>query len=312
VLRIGAHCRNRAADRALPDRIDALYRTRRMATVTRRHKFLFAAAGASVLVLAGVVVGFVILLSGSLSTAATTQHFALTYRILDAGLRFSIRANARGIVAPPLDDPAMIQRGSSCYRAHCVQCHGSPADSRHDYGKGLLPTPGNLAESAREWPPAWLYYVTKKGVRMTGMPAWEFRLSEESLWATVAFMKRLPFLTEQQYRGIEASANDAPCARDTDSPPVTSSRRGKIVLRQYACDSCHRIEGVVGPQTYVGPALVDWPRRKYIAGVLPNTRENLVRWISDPEAVSPGTLMPDLGVPRAHAHEMATYLLERE
>ena len=45
------------------------------------------------------------------------------------------------------------------------------------------------AELWREWPAEWLYHVTKKGVRMTGMPAWEYRLADASLWSTVAFLK---------------------------------------------------------------------------------------------------------------------------
>jgi hypothetical protein len=62
----------------------------------------------------------------------------------------------------------------------------------------------------------------------------------------------------------------------------------------------------------VGPPLSDWPRRHYIAGVIPNTPANLVRWIQAPEAVSPGSLMPDLGVPREHAERMAAFLFRKE
>jgi cytochrome c2 len=42
---------------------------------------------------------------------------------------------------------------------------------------------------------------------------------------------------------------------------------------------------------------------------LPNTRENLVRWIVDPRGVSPHTLMPDLDVIEPHAGHMARYLM---
>ena len=263
------------------------------------------------LVLAGILAGFVILLSGALSTAATTQHFAVTYRILDEGLRFSVRTNARHIVAPDLSAAALIEEGAICYSSYCAQCHDAPAGPRADHGQGMLPIPSNLAQSAREWPAEWLYYVTREGIRMTGMPAWGFRLSEHSLWATVAFLKQLPLLTRAQYLALQSAASDDPnaCPGAETMPAYPAGERGKVTLRQYACDSCHRIEGVVGPRSHVGPALIDWSRRKYIAGVLPNTRENLVRWIVDPHSVSPDTLMPDLGVSEAHAGVMADYLL---
>jgi cytochrome c1 len=45
-----------------------------------------------------------------------------------------------------------------------------------------------------------------------------------------------------------------------------------------------------------------------IAGHLPNTPANLVRWIMHPQEVAPGTLMPDLGVPERQARDIAAYL----
>ncbi len=276
--------------------------------IHRKRGFLLAAAGAIALVLVGIGGGFVILLSGALSTDATTQHFRLTHRILDAGLRFSVRNSSRSIVAPTLTDPAMVMRGLSCYRQHCVQCHGSPGSAQSDAAKGLLPIPNSLAESAREWPPESLYYITRKGVRMTGMPAWEFRISDEGLWSTTAFLMTLPLLTPERYRQMEDASLSESCPPARDGSTF-STDRADMLLRQYACHSCHRIEGIVGPNSHVGPALSDWSRRRYIAGILPNTPENLVRWIRDPQSVSPTTLMPDLGVDEAHARQMAVYLM---
>jgi mono/diheme cytochrome c family protein len=274
-----------------------------------KHPAVLLTAGAILLILLGVGVGFVVLLSGALSTAATTQHFPITYRLLDVGLRFSLRESTSDIKAPALDDPVMVEQGASCFRAYCVQCHGAPAGAREAFSRGLLPTASNLAQSSRDWPPEWLYYATRKGIRMTGMPAWEYRLSEEELWSTVAFLQKLPFLTRTEYLQIVAASDARGCAAD-DNPAVSYTRKEdpRVVLRQYSCHSCHRIEGMVGPDAYVGPPLVDWARRKYIAGVLPNTPDNLVRWIRDPDAVSAGTLMPDLDVPEAQAREMAAYL----
>ena len=276
----------------------------------RHHPKLHAvlvATGALGLVLAGVVVGGVVLLSGAVDTAATKQHFRITHRLLDAGLHFSVREAADDIRAPPLADPVLVARGLDCYRAHCAQCHGAPGVAPGPAARGMLPIPGNLTQAARDWPAEWLYYVTRKGVRMTGMPAWEYRLSDQSLWATVAFLKAMPSLSPGEYAARVAAPGTARCEPRTDLPS-SDEDAGPILLRQYACDACHVIEGVVGPRTFVGPPLRDWPRRGYIAGVLPNTRENLARFIEEPQAVSPGTLMPDLDVPPAHARAMADFL----
>lgn len=146
---------------------------------------------------------------------------------------------------------------------------------------------------------------------MSGMPAWEFRISDQGLWATVAFLKRMPFMTADEYRELVTASENYECPRPVQSESY-SAERAQITLRQYACHNCHLIDDVVGPITYVGPPLTQWRKRKFIAGTIANTPENLVRWILEPQAVNPATLMPDLDVTETHARYMARYLFENE
>ncbi|HSM54632.1 MAG TPA: cytochrome c3 family protein [Candidatus Sulfomarinibacteraceae bacterium] len=83
---------------------------------------------------------------------------------------------------------------------------------------------------------------------------------------------------------------------------------GAEALDRYGCGSCHTIPGIKGADALVGAPLTAWSERHYIAGSLPNTPSNLVRWIMDPQEIEPGTLMPDLGVTEADARHMAAYL----
>lgn len=84
--------------------------------------------------------------------------------------------------------------------------------------------------------------------------------------------------------------------------------RGKAALRRYGCQVCHSIRGVEGARGQVGPALDTIGSRSYLAGQLPNTPENLIRWIREPQSVAPGTAMPDMGVTEADAKDMAAFL----
>lgn len=84
--------------------------------------------------------------------------------------------------------------------------------------------------------------------------------------------------------------------------------RGRLALAQYACIACHIIPGITGPRIYVGPPLREISERKYIAGLVPNTRSNLVRWILNPSHIDPLTAMPDHGVTEADAIDIAAYL----
>ena len=84
--------------------------------------------------------------------------------------------------------------------------------------------------------------------------------------------------------------------------------RGRQLMSQYQCGSCHLIPEVPGGGQR-GPALERFGRRSYIAGQWPNTPETLQQWLRDPPAMQPGTAMPRLGVSEQDARDMAGYLL---
>jgi cytochrome c len=85
---------------------------------------------------------------------------------------------------------------------------------------------------------------------------------------------------------------------------------GELLVQSYGCVACHEVPGLnVEPGT-VGPTLRDIAERGYIAVGLLNTPENLVRWITAPQEVLPGTAMPDLNVTEREAWAIAAYLLD--
>lgn len=92
------------------------------------------------------------------------------------------------------------------------------------------------------------------------------------------------------------------------SIPGADPGSAPTVMRAFGCGSCHMIPGVDGADGRVGPNLAGLEDRWSIAGRLPNTPANLVRWIMHPQEVDPGTLMPDLGVPTQQARDIASYL----
>ena len=84
--------------------------------------------------------------------------------------------------------------------------------------------------------------------------------------------------------------------------------RGPDLLRKYGCQTCHTIPGVVGANGLVGPPLAGIASRSYIAGVLPNAPDNMLRWIRDPKGVDAKTAMPNTGVTPSDARHIAAYL----
>jgi cytochrome c2 len=84
--------------------------------------------------------------------------------------------------------------------------------------------------------------------------------------------------------------------------------RGKDALRRNGCVACHSIPGMPAANGLVGPPLDHFARRGYVGGVLPNTPENLVAWILDPQKIDPLTAMPATGISESEARDAAAYL----
>ena len=90
------------------------------------------------------------------------------------------------------------------------------------------------------------------------------------------------------------------------------AERGRALLSQYQCGTCHTIPGVAGARGEFAQPLKSWRQRSYIAGRLPNRADVLAQWIASPQALVPNTTMPSMGVSPDDARSMAAYLLSLE
>jgi mono/diheme cytochrome c family protein len=245
--------------------------------------------------------------SGLYDISATDNHLAPTYHVIRKTMERSIERRAADIAVPPLGEPAQLERGLALYRAHCVQCHGAPGIAPEPFALGLTPLPTPLARSGIDRTPAQLFWVVKNGIKMTAMPAWEFRMPEDDIWAVVAFLKNLPLLSPRAYQGLDAPP---PLPRVPDADGEADPSRGKRALEQYGCVGCHQIPGLVGPEARLGPTLHGIGSRTMLGGVLPNSPQNMALWLRSPQAFSPHSAMPTLGVTGRDARDMAAYLAQ--
>jgi mono/diheme cytochrome c family protein len=170
---------------------------------------LTVAATLAAAALLAALAGATVLYAGWYNVGATRQHFQIVHSVLERGMRESVKYHAREIAVPPLNSPAMIRRGALLYRDACAHCHGGPGVAPEDWGKSMQPVPGPLVEAAHKFKPNELYWVTRHGIRMSGMPAWEYHLSEDELWAVVAFVQVLPALSANSYREMTAAQMEA-------------------------------------------------------------------------------------------------------
>ena len=84
--------------------------------------------------------------------------------------------------------------------------------------------------------------------------------------------------------------------------------RGKTLMVREACGACHEIPGVQAANGEVGPPLTGFGRRTMVAGLLPNTPQNLAQWIRTPQTFVPGNAMPNVALSVQETADMAANL----
>jgi cytochrome c oxidase subunit 2 len=89
-----------------------------------------------------------------------------------------------------------------------------------------------------------------------------------------------------------------------------STTKGRETFLSLACVGCHTVKGTTAGGK-IGPELSNVASKKSIAGgvISPVNEENLTRWIKNPPAAKPGTLMPNLGLSDEQVHDIVQWLL---
>lgn len=150
------------------------------------------------------VIGFAY--SGLYDVSASSSHSGVVSWLLSTTSEASIERRAGAVDVPELDDETLVLAGINDFNSMCIGCHGAPGIEPEAMGQGLNPPAPDLAEEAAEMTPAELFWVTKHGISMTGMPAWGATHDDASLWPIVALMVKLPGLDESGYQSLLASA----------------------------------------------------------------------------------------------------------
>jgi mono/diheme cytochrome c family protein len=162
--------------------------------------------------------------SGIYDFAADRAHSPITTWIFNQARTRSVRAQAAEIGVPSrLDEQTKIAAGAGLFAQNCVACHGGPGVKRAEFAKGLYPRPPSLTTMAQVYSPAELFWITKHGISLSGMPAL-LDHSDDEIWATVALLERLPGMKPQDYAALVA-ASRAQQSPQTEAEPGVGSQQ---------------------------------------------------------------------------------------
>ena len=101
-------------------------------------------------------------------------------------------------------------------------------------------------------------------------------------------------------------------SQPAQQPVDASARAGQGVFLSSTCVGCHAIEGTDATAD-VGPDLTHLASRETIAaGVLVNNRDNLTQFVSDPQSLKPGAIMPPTQLTSQELQSLVDYLEQLE
>ncbi len=158
----------------------------------------------------GIIVATGVIYSGIYPIGADVPHNKFTYWILEQARERSISRASADISVPDLSSADMLLSGGADYNDMCSSCHLKPGQNESDMTIGLYPKPPNLSLAEHEEEHGGdddetteaqkMFWTIKHGIKASGMPAWGKTHDDDRIWAMVAFIKKMPELTEDQYQ----------------------------------------------------------------------------------------------------------------
>jgi mono/diheme cytochrome c family protein len=160
------------------------------------------------LAILGGVVAAVFFFGGYYSVAGTAGEPDVIKWALVHVRKASIEHHAKDSPPLSLNDPATVQAGARAFSERgCVNCHGGPGVDWAKFSEGLHPDPPDLKELANDRAPKQLFWVIKNGINMTGMPSFgAIEVPDQEIWTIVAFVKKLPSVSNDDYKAWTAPA----------------------------------------------------------------------------------------------------------
>jgi mono/diheme cytochrome c family protein len=174
--------------------------------------------GLAILAGAGAAVFF---FGGYYSVAGTAEDPGVVTWALTQVRTASIDRHALDQPPASISDPASVQAGAKAFAAHgCTTCHGGPGVAWAKFSEGMHPDPPDLKEVVDHRSPAKLFWVVKNGINMTGMPSFALAgVKDDEIWSIVAFLKKLPGVSEADYKAWTAPSS-APAAAAPSAAPA--------------------------------------------------------------------------------------------
>ena len=149
---------------------------------------------------------------GFYNVAGTKPHLKITETLLHVIGERSIKRHSASISNPyDINDKDLYVKGFNEYDEMCVHCHGWSGIEISSTGEGLYPKPPVFPEEELyEYSVEELFWVTKNGIKMTGMPAYGPTHDDKTIWSIAIFLDRSRDMSDEEYKKLRIKYSEQP------------------------------------------------------------------------------------------------------
>lgn len=183
------------------------------------------------------MVGAIVQISGIINIGASSKHWAITEWFLSFSMKRSVKTYSLSVPeVPDLSQRALIVEGAGHYEMGCRQCHGGPDEPSY-LGQITTPEAPFLPPEIDNWNDKELFRIVKHGVKFTSMPAWPTQTRDDEVWAMVAFLRKLPHISRDEYKELVYG-------RKMPLMIMPSHYSGEVSGHvAITCSHCHGVDG---------------------------------------------------------------------
>jgi len=149
-----------------------------------------------------VLCGFVILNLGLYPINADEEPAWLENELTKMMKNSYINRQIQVLKNPITATPEVLAEGMKSFKTNCAGCHGSPANRDATFANSLFPKAPQFGEEGLVHPAEETFWITKHGIRMSGMPGFGSMLSDDDIWKIAVFLrnvKNLPPHVQSQW-----------------------------------------------------------------------------------------------------------------
>lgn len=192
-------------------------------------------AGVLVTIFVPLVAALLVFKMGWVSVNADARPGWIERELAEMSLDASVARNAPRTENPVVANDQNLKAAVTLYKDNCAGCHGG-SQGPSDFGLSFYPPAPQFVNRKKPFgaSDAELFYVTKHGIRLTGMPAFgsesgKAMLKDEEIWSIVRFLKAmhaLPPAVAEEWQGHSATPSPQPTSAPASSASPTAEGSG--------------------------------------------------------------------------------------